>query len=130
MLMRKKSLKIKRQYIHCELLEEAPMWDNIQPKSWDRYAELSAGIMRENDVFYSSCLDVFSQWPNSSIHNLSNRSLNRMAWIGHAACFLNCGSVEYTTRLGWRTLDEDEQKEANNIAAIAIKEWERIQCQK
>ena len=121
-------MKIKRTYVHCELLEEAPMWGNIKPKDHAFYAEKSADLMRESDSFLNACRNVFSEWPNSCLQNLSARCMNREAWLGHAANYLSHYSVEYTTRIGWRMLDSDEQEEANRIARIAIKEWES--CQK
>jgi hypothetical protein len=120
--------KVKRTYIHCDELEEAPMWGNIKPKDQDVYAERSADLMREPDSFKIACQAVLVKWPNSSMQNLSARCLNRMAWIGHAANFLSHDSVEYTTRLGWRMLDKEEQEIANKVANEVIEEWE--QCQR
>ena len=122
-------MKIKRTYIHCDLMEEAPMWGNIQPKDHNLYAEKSADLMREFDAFKQACKTAINIWPNSSLHNLSARCMNRFAWLGHAACYISHQSVEYTTRLGWRMLDNDEQSEANRAASEAIQEWEES-CQK
>lgn len=122
--------KIKRKYIHCDLLEEAPMWGNIKPKDHDLYAEKSADLMREPDAFKIACINVLSKWPNSCIQNLSAKCTNRTAWMGQAANYLSHNSVEYTTRIGWRMLDPDEQAEANRIANEVIKLWELQQCQK
>lgn len=105
------------------------MWGNIKPKDHDLYAEKTADLMREFDSFKSACLFAIKEWPNSSLHNLSARCMNRFAWIGQAACYISHGSVEYTTRLGWRMLDDNEQSEANRAASEAIEEWE-ISCQK
>ncbi len=120
--------KVKRTYIHCEQLEEAPMWGNHKPKDHDFYAEKSADLMRETDAFKTACRNAIKEWPNSSMQNLSARCLNRMAWLGHAASYVDNGSVEYTTRLGWRMLDKDEQIAANKAANEIIEEWE--QCQR
>ena len=120
--------KIKRTYFHCEDLEEAPMWGNIKPTDQDLFIDRSADLMREPDSFKLACREVLAKWPNSSIHNLSARGMNRMAWLGHAACYLSHESVEFTTRLGWRCLDQDEQKEANKVANEIIEEFE--ECQK
>lgn len=121
-------MKIKRKYVHCDLLEEAPMWGNIKPKDHNIYAEKSADLMRESDSFYSACNTAIEVWPYSSLHNLSARCMNREAWLGHAANYVNHNSVEYTTRLGWRMLDDLEQAEANRVARLVIEEWEL--CQK
>jgi len=130
MLMRWKRLKIKRVYLHCDLLEEAPMWDSVSSNKWDSLADSSATLFREIDCFYNACKRVIAEWPNSCLHNLSNRSLNRCSWLGQSACFVELGSVEYTARLGWRMLDNDEKLLANECAMRVIKEWENKQCQK
>lgn len=120
--------KVKRTYFHCEKLEEAPMWASAKTKDYELHSERSADLMREYDAFKDACRAVLSEWPNSSMQNLSARCMNRMAWIGHAANWLNHGSVEYTTRMGWRMLDDTEQEIANKAANEIIEEWE--QCQK
>lgn len=120
--------KVKRTYIHCERLEEAPMWGGIKPKDHDLYAEKVADLMREPDAFKIACDAVTTEWPNSSMQNLSARCLNRVAWLGQAASYIANGSTEYTTRLGWRMLDEDERLAANDVASKTIEEWE--QCQR
>ena len=127
--MRQKKLKkVKRTYFHCNDLEESPMWGNHKPKDHDFYAEKSADLMRESDAFKQACRNAIKEWPNSAMQNLSARCLNRMAWLGHAASYVTNGSVEYTTRLGWRMLDKDEQTAANKAANEIIEEWE--QCQR
>lgn len=84
--------------------------------------------MREPDAFKIACDAVTTEWPNSSMQNLSARCLNRVAWLGQAASYIANGSTEYTTRLGWRMLDEDERLAANDVASKTIEEWE--QCQR
>lgn len=120
--------KVKRTYFHCDLLEEAPMWAAAKSKDVELHSERSADLMREYDAFKNACRNVITQWPYSSMQNLSSRGSNRFAWIGQAACWLNHESVEYTTRIGWRLLDDDEQNQANRVANEIIEEWE--QCQK
>jgi hypothetical protein len=84
--------------------------------------------MRDFDAFKDACRLVIERWPVSSMQNLSARVLNRFAWLGHAACFLQNGSTEYATRLGWRKLDSEERELANKAAGEVIEEWE--QCQR
>lgn len=119
---------MKRQYIHCEQLEEAPMWGNLPPKDHRLYAERACNLFAELDCFKTACERVIKEWPNSCLHNLSARIQNRRAWLGQAACYIETGSVEYTTRKGWRMLDFSERDRADDIAEQVIKEWE--QCQK
>ncbi len=120
--------KVKRTYFHCDMLEEAPMWASAKSKDYDLHSERAADLMRESDSFEIACSRVTEEWPNSSMQNLSSRGSNRMAWIGQAACWLNCQSVEMTTRMGWRFLSGEEKDEANRVAKKIIMEWE--QCQR
>ena len=115
---------MKRQYFHCSLLEESPMWAKAAGSEADDYAEKAAELMKEPDVFADSMREALRLWPNSSAHNLSARSKNRRAWLGHAGCFLSTGSPESCTRAGWWKLDHDQQIEANEAADIVITEWE------
>lgn len=120
--------KVKRTYFHCELLEEAPMWESAKARNFDIHSEKSADLMRESDAFKHACSRVLLDWPFSSMQNLSSRGSNREAWLGQAACYLAHGSVEYTTRMGWRFLSDEERDLANKVAGEIISEWE--QCQR
>jgi hypothetical protein len=77
-------LKIKRRYFHCTLLEEWPMWAKLSVKEFEEYSEKAAELMKEIDTFGDSMREAIKQWPNSAMHNLSARSKNRKAWLGHA----------------------------------------------
>jgi hypothetical protein len=75
-------------------------------------------------------LKVIKQWPISCEHNLTDFSINRKAWIGHAACCLALNVPENITRMAWHHLTEKQQDEANEKARIAIKIWEKIHIEK
>jgi len=115
---------MKRVYHHCDDLEEGPMWKNISGKEADDYAEKAAELMKEPDVFKYSMQQAVEHWPVSCEHNLSAKSKNRLAWLGHAGCYLTTGSPEICTRNGWWKLDQEQQDEANRVAAEVVKEWE------
>ncbi len=107
--------------------EEWPMWAKLHGVEFDEFAERSAQVMREVDVFKDSMRKALEKWPNSSAHNLSARSKNRKAWLGHAGCYMANESPESATRSGWWQLDNDEQIAANIAADEVIKEWEDAQ---
>lgn len=58
---------------------------------------------------------VFKEWPNSTEHNLTNSSMNRIAWIGQAAACAAKG-LPSTYRAGFSALPEDVQDKANKLA--------------
>jgi len=72
-------------------------------------------------------LHVANEWTYSCEHNLTDRSLNRRAWIGHAACALAFRCPEDIVRAAWSELTEQQQVEANAKADEAIRSWE---CQR
>ena len=115
---------MKRVYHHCDNLEEGPMWQSVNGKDADDYAEKAAELMKEPDTFKYAMTTATKDWPFSTEHNLTAKCINRLAWLGHAGCFLATGSPELCTRNGWWKLDSDQQDEANRVAAEVIEEWE------
>jgi hypothetical protein len=67
---------------------------------------------------------VILDWHYSSQVHLSNKSINRQAWIGQASCCLNHGSNEDETKIAWNQLSTEEQNRANQIADYYIRKFE------
>ena len=67
---------------------------------------------------------VVSEWNISCENALTDYSINRKAWIGHAATALALGCPEDITRQAWRFLTDEQQLLANKEADGAIKSWE------
>jgi hypothetical protein len=67
---------------------------------------------------------VIKEWPISCENALTDYSLNRKAWVGHAACALALGCPEDITRQAWKELTYEQQLLANKEADGAIKAWE------
>lgn len=65
-----------------------------------------------------------TKWIYSPEMNMSNRSLNRQAWLGKSACCLYCGAPEYITAQAWKSLTDNQREKANKIADEVIKMWE------
>lgn len=70
-------------------------------------------------------LKALELWPFSCEHNLSDKSQNRQAWIGHAACYLAIQCTEDVTREAWWKLTDEQRDLANAQADIAIAEFEK-----
>jgi hypothetical protein len=75
-------------------------------------------------LYGNSMLLVIKEWPVSCEHNLTNLSLNRKAWLGHAACCIEHGWPEYLVRRAWGMLSEQQRFHANNFAQSVIDSWE------
>lgn len=121
---------MKRIFCHYEKWED---WrDGLYRKTLDKAEEIlvsrAARLLCDTHSLLKSMRDVVERWPNASAVNLSNRSRNRQAWLGQAACCFVCGAPEDLTKTAWHRLTGAEQIAANAIADQVIAEWERAQC--
>lgn len=118
---------MKQIFHHYEKWEEhhAGMWRKITNEQ-ERKEHLQRAIaFTGNAKLYGEyMLQVLDKWPISCEQNLSNSSVNRKAWIGHAATCIAINCPEDITREAWWTLSQDQQDEANSKASEAIKKWE------
>ena len=102
------------------------MWR--QPSVAETEALLPMAIQFTGDhrLYGKWMLKVLTAWPVSAEHNLTNISINRKAWIGHAACCLATGIPEVVTRKAWGELTQRQQDKANDMARKAIAHFERV----
>jgi hypothetical protein len=70
---------------------------------------------------------VITDWTISCEHNLSNYSMNRVAYIGQAACCMYSGVSSLTTMYAWKFLDREVQDRSDKIAVKNILLWEQNQ---
>lgn len=105
-------------------------WEEVHHNMWgavsDRKKYLDWAIeFTGNHIKYGFyMLRVAKEWPYSCEHNLTNKTQNRKAWIGHAACALAHGCPEDIVREAWGHLTENQQNLANRQAEMTIKWWE------
>ena len=77
----------------------------------------SEDLTREN-MFY-----VIKNCKYSCEHNLTNESLNKIAYIGQSACCVYAKIPSTVTMEIWNLLNSEVQIRSNNIAIEAIKKW-------
>lgn len=68
---------------------------------------------------------VFVIWPNSIEHNLTNPAMNRVAYLGQAACCVYAKIPSTVTMEAWSMVDEKSRAKANEIAQELIINWEK-----
>jgi len=117
---------IKRVFHPYDLWEEyhAGMWRITSGDVRISHVRDAANLMRDPSAFKAAMMRAVDTWPFSCENNLTCTSMNRIAWLGHAGCCLGVGSPEDCTRLGWHTLNQPEQDEANRVAAEVLAVWE------
>ena len=84
--------------------------------------EAYANFLRNQTAFKKGCARVITEWPRSCEHYLTNRAMNRVAWMGQAAA---CVSAKLPSVFcsGFNLLSTEEQNKANVIALNAINRW-------
>lgn len=117
-------MTLKRVWHPCD------QWEEIQHNMWgeadDRQAFLSMAVsFTGNHYLYGHfMMRVIREWPISCENALTDSSLNRRAWIGHAACALAFGCPEDIVRQAWSVLNDEQRALANKQADRAIRTWE------
>lgn len=117
-------LKFNRIYHPFSEWEEIEhnMWGTVTDKK--RHLKWAIGFTGDYQKYGSFMRRVVSEWPVSCENALTDYSLNRKAWIGHAACALAFGCPEDIVRKAWSNLTDEQQLLANREADRAIQMWE------
>lgn len=66
---------------------------------------------------------VVNEWKYSCEHNLTNPSMNQIAYIGQAACCIYASIPSTVTMELWNMLSKDVQQRANKDAQDALNHW-------
>jgi len=109
------------------------MWKKVDDR--DKYLKIAVEFTGDHERYGAAMFQVLQLWPISCEHNLSDKSQNRKAWIGHAACAIAIGCPEDIVRQAWHMLTDEQRVAANKAADTAINQWEQsqqevMQCQK
>ena len=111
------------------------MWRSLNGEEAAWFLGKAIEFTGNAELYGSWMLKVIEEWPFACEHNLTCSSMNRQAWIGHAACCLAFKCPEEITRLAWHHLSQEQRDKANRKADIAIALWEskygrEVECQR
>ena len=81
-----------------------------------------AEFLSNDEKFKDALEKVITEWKHSCEHYLTNRSMNRIAWLGQASM---CYAAGIPSRFcgGFNLLDEKKREHANNIALEYLNKW-------
>lgn len=81
-------------------------------------------VLTDLNLFESVLNAVISEWRNSCEHYLTNKSMNRIAWLGQASvCYHSGVPSRYSS--AWGNLTDEQQVAANKTALKALNTWLR-----
>jgi len=79
-------------------------------------------FLSDNEKFKLALESLITEWKFSCEHYLTNKAMNRIAWLGQAAmCYATGVPSKY--RGGFNLLTEDQQQKANETALIYLNKW-------
>lgn len=85
--------------------------------------ELAYAEFFKNSILFDEILNkVITEWKYSCEHYLTNKSMNRIAWLGQASVCYHLG-IPSKFCSGFNLLTEYEQNNANLIALKALNKW-------
>jgi ParB-like chromosome segregation protein Spo0J len=79
-------------------------------------------ILSDINLFSKILEKIIVEWKYSCEHYLTNKSMNRIAWLGQAAVCYESG-VPSTYSGAWFKLSEEQQANANKVAHIYLNKW-------
>ena len=79
-------------------------------------------VLSDPNEFDRILKKITDEWINSCEHNLTNKALNRIAWLGQAAVAYKY-KVPSKYSSGWQLLAHDEQLAANEVALAHLNRW-------
>lgn len=91
-------------------------------KNDDECKELFVKVLTDLDLFKKCLNRVLSEWKYSCEHYLTNKAMNRLAWLGQAAACIEYG-VPSVYSSEWETLTDYQKNEANKIALEFLNKW-------
>lgn len=117
--------KIERVYHTWDKWECYPagFYENsVQGKSKNECIEIYRSFLSDQDSFRKGLERVLREWINSCEHYLSNEKMNRIAWLGQAACCIEEG-IPSCYRSGYFLLTDEQKIQADNLALEYLNKW-------
>ena len=100
------------------------MWGDVDDKKL--FLEKAVIFTGDHEKYGGFMMRVIREWPISCENALTDQTLNRRAWVGHAACAMAIRCPEKITREAWGKLSDEQRVLANQKADESIREWTRV----
>ena len=123
--------EIKRIYHSWEKWEDykCGFYDNVSGKNKPFMIEKVVELFINPELTEKYMNKAIKEWFFSCEHNLTNNGLNKIAYIGQAACCLYDGIPSTITMEAWSKVPKEFQIIADSIATEVLKDWENFHIQ-
>lgn len=107
--------RVYRHYLDWEDFE-CGMWSRVGNEVEKELLQKAIEFTGNHELYGAAMMEVITKWPNTMEHNLTNASINRLAFIGHCAVSFKFGIPEYITRKAWKELTDTQRHMADEEA--------------
>jgi len=102
---------------------KAGFYENCSNDEKQKHFEKIIEMFNDENLTIQNMNYVIENWKYSCEHNLTNLSLNQIAYIGQAACCVYCKAPSTVTMECWSKLSKHVQNRADQNAQDVIKKW-------
>lgn len=115
-------LRIFHTYEKWECLKAGFYASTKEGMTADQCEKAYASFLSDDKQFKQALKKVTSEWKHSCEHYLTNRAMNRIAWLGQAAmCYATGVPSKFCS--GFNLLTPEQQDHANEIALEFLNKW-------
>jgi ParB-like chromosome segregation protein Spo0J len=102
---------------------KSPFYQNTIDGMTASEAQKAYADFLSNDTDFENATEgVITEWKHSCEHYLTNKAMNRIAWMGQASAAYAKGLPSVFCS-GFNLLTPEQQERANQIALVAINKW-------
>lgn len=94
----------------------------LEGKSHEECETIFKDVLSNGDRFAKALNGVITEWVNSCEHYLTNRSMNRIAWLGQASVCIDSG-VPSRYSSAWFDIPLEKRNEADELALEYLNKW-------
>jgi hypothetical protein len=114
--------RIYHHYINWEDYRNG-FYDNCSGEEKEKHLKSVIKMFNSESLTIEYMNRVITEWRYSCEHNLTNDALNKIAYIGQAACCIYSKTPSTITMEGWNLLTSEVQDRANIIAQQTLDRW-------
>ena len=120
-------MQLKQVYHHWNLWEDHKhgFYNNCSGEEKKKKKKLVEEMFNSKEETERCMIHVVENWRFSMEHNLTNPSINKIAYIGQCACCYYAGIPNTITMEVWGTLPQEVRERSDMIAKKAIEHWKK-----
>lgn len=99
------------------------MWRKVGKDEEGKYFEKVLAFTSDHIKYGNAMKVVIKKWANTMLNSLTNKSINKRAFLGHCACSYKLNCPEYITRMAWKHLTNKQRSLADMVAQKTIDKW-------